>query len=87
MATHSSILAWRIPGTGNLAGGRLWVAQSRTRLKQLSSSSNNEETEAYNYFLDIFNSISRLLVPNNSLHITRIHKTVLHMLKFCLISA
>ena len=31
MATHSSVLAWRIPGTG--------VAQSRTRLKGLSSSS------------------------------------------------
>ena len=24
MATHSSILAWRIPGTGELGGWRLW---------------------------------------------------------------
>ena len=24
MATHSSVLAWRIPGTGNLVGCRLW---------------------------------------------------------------
>ena len=24
MATHSSVLAWRIPGTGSLVGGRLW---------------------------------------------------------------
>jgi len=24
MATHSSVLAWRIPGTGNLVGYRLW---------------------------------------------------------------
>ena len=24
MATHSSILAWRIPGTGGLVGCRLW---------------------------------------------------------------
>ena len=24
MATHSSILAWRIPGTGILVGCRLW---------------------------------------------------------------
>ena len=24
MATHSSVLAWRIPGMGNLAGCRLW---------------------------------------------------------------
>ena len=33
MATQSSVLAWRIPGTGE-PGGLL----SRTRLKQLSSS-------------------------------------------------
>ena len=24
MAAHSSVLAWRLPGTGNLAGCRLW---------------------------------------------------------------
>ena len=24
MATHSSVLAWRIPGTGNPGGCRLW---------------------------------------------------------------
>ena len=39
MATHSTVLAWRIPGTGSLVGCRLWVAQSRTRLMRLSSSS------------------------------------------------
>ena len=38
MATHSSVLAWRIPGTGE--PGRLYgVIQSLTRLKRLSSSS------------------------------------------------
>ena len=40
MATHSSVLAWRIPGMGEpdrlLVYG---VAQSQTRLKRLSSSS------------------------------------------------
>ena len=41
MATHSSVLAWIIPGTGSLVGYRLWVAQSWTRLKQLSSSSSS----------------------------------------------
>ena len=30
MATHSSVLAWRIPGKGEPGGG---VAQSRTRLQ------------------------------------------------------
>ena len=24
MATHSSVLAWRVPGTGSLVGCRLW---------------------------------------------------------------
>ena len=24
MATHSTVLAWRIPGTGSLVGYRLW---------------------------------------------------------------
>ena len=33
MATHSSVLAWRIPGMGSLVGCHLWVAQSRTQLK------------------------------------------------------
>ena len=40
MATHSSVLAWRIPGTGEHGGLLSYgVAQSRTRLKRLSSSS------------------------------------------------
>ena len=38
MATHSSVLAWRIPGTAGWAA-IYGVAQSRTRLKRLSSSS------------------------------------------------
>ena len=39
MATHSSILAWRIPGMGARWAAVYGVAQSRTRLKRLSSSS------------------------------------------------
>ena len=40
MATHSSVLAWRIPGTGGAWWAAVYgVAQSRTRLKRLSSSS------------------------------------------------
>jgi len=36
MATHSSILAWRIPWTEETGGLQCIVTQSRTRLKQLS---------------------------------------------------
>ena len=40
MATHSSVLAWRIPGVGGAWWAAIYgVAQSRTRLKRLSSSS------------------------------------------------
>ena len=42
MATHSSVLVWRIPGTVEPVGLPVYgVAQSRTRLKRLSSSSSS----------------------------------------------
>ena len=44
MATHSSVLAWRIPGTGEPGGLPSGVAQSRTWLKWLSSSSNHSQS-------------------------------------------
>ena len=40
-ATHSSVLAWRIPGTGEPGGLPSMGWQSRTRLKWLSSSSSS----------------------------------------------
>ena len=39
MATHSSLLAWEIPGTEEPDGLQSIGSQSQTRLKQLSSSS------------------------------------------------
>ena len=39
MATHSSVLAWRIPGTGEPGGLPSMGSQSWTRPKRLSSSS------------------------------------------------
>ena len=40
MATHSSVVTWRIPGTGGAWWATVYgVTQSRTRLKRLSSSS------------------------------------------------
>ena len=39
MATHSSVLAWRIPGMGEPGGLLSMGSHSQTRLKRLSSSS------------------------------------------------
>ena len=41
MAPHSSILVWRIPWTEEPGGLQSTGSQSRTRLKQLSSSSSS----------------------------------------------
>ena len=65
MATHSSVLAWRIPGTG----GAWWAAvfgvtQSRTRLKRLSSSSSSSGlvmSRFLSFSILIFSQYSRIL--------------------------
>ena len=44
MATHSSVFAWRIPGTGE-PDAVYGVAQSWTQLKRLSSSSSSSIKE------------------------------------------
>ena len=45
MATHSSVLAWRIPGTEEPGGLQsIGVAQSWTQLKRLSSSSSSSSS-------------------------------------------
>ena len=41
MATHSSVLAWRIPGTGEPGGLLSMGSHSQTQLKRLSSSSSS----------------------------------------------
>ena len=41
MATHSSVLAWRIPGTGEPGGLPSVGSHSQTRLKRLSGSSSS----------------------------------------------
>ena len=48
METHSSVLAWRIPGMGGAWWAAVYgVAQSRTRLKRLSSSSSSMTHTTY----------------------------------------
>ena len=43
METHSNVLAWKNPRDGRAWWAAVyWVAQSRTQLKQLSSSSSKE---------------------------------------------
>ena len=44
MATHSSVLAWRIPGMGEPGGLPSMGSHSRTRQKQLSSSKYSDDT-------------------------------------------
>ena len=46
MATHSSTLAWRTPGTGEPGGLPCMGSQSRTRLTGLSSSRQGVEKMA-----------------------------------------
>ena len=59
MATHSSVLAWRIPGIGEPGGlPSMGVAQSRKQLKQLSSSSSY--TDLLNESLH-FNRIAQVI--------------------------
>ena len=74
MATHSSVLVWRIPGTGGSWWAAVYgVAQSQTRLKQLSSSrkckaevvQNYELTETVSTSLCNIRVQSTLLLTNN----------------------
>ena len=46
MATHSNVLAWRIPGTEEPGGLPSMGSQSRTQLKQLSSSSSSSSSSS-----------------------------------------
>ena len=66
MATHASVLAWRIPGTG----GAWWAAvcgvtQSRTRLKQLSSSSSSSVIISRSVYVATNGIISFFLMVSN----------------------
>ena len=46
MTTHSSVLAWRIPGTAEPGGLPSMGSHSRTRLKQLGSRHSWERLKA-----------------------------------------
>ena len=54
MATHSSVLAWRIPGMGEPWWAAVYgVSQSRTQLKQLSSSSSMFSIDCFLHMISL----------------------------------
>ena len=65
MATHSSVLAWRIPGTGAWWAAVYGVAQSWTRLKRLSSSSSSSSLPLWLSWEEAKEDPSRSKEPKN----------------------
>ena len=72
MAAHSSVLAWRIPGTGAWWAAVRGVTQSWTRLKRLSSSSSSSSlfygptlvSNLENYFVKNTKSFIKLMLKD-----------------------
>ena len=58
MATHSSVLAWRIPGMGEPGGLLSMGSHSWTRLKRLSSSSSSGTLTTLRYSFYLFSAAS-----------------------------
>ena len=67
MATHSSVLAWRIPGMGSLVAAVYGVTQSRTWLKWLSSSSSSS---AFSWLNSISLCFASFCTPRPNLPVT-----------------
>ena len=65
MATHSSVLAWRIPGTWWAAV--YGVARSQTRLKRLSSSSSSTQKQSCSYMQRIHRSLPPTVITCSGL--------------------
>ena len=81
MATHSSVLASRIPGTGASWAAIYGVAQSRTRLKRLSSNSKAsiKLISVQWHFLIMCAVVSHSIVSNSVTPWTIIHQAPLSM--------
>ena len=81
MATHSSVLASRIPGTGASWAAVYGVAQSRTRPKRLSSSSKAsiKLISVQWHFLIMCAVVSHSTVSNSVTPWTIIHQAPLSM--------
>ena len=59
MATHSSVLAWRIPGTEEPGGLLSMGLQSRTQLKRLSSSSSSETLGEGGFHFSLYTNLDK----------------------------
>ena len=66
MAIYSSVLAWRIPGTGEPGRLQSMESQSRTRLKQLSSSSSSMDTLSLTKEARIYNGLKTISLTSGA---------------------
>ena len=70
MATHSSVLAWRIPGTGSLVGAVYGVSRSWTQLKRLSSSSSSLFQVSFSFKAHVYSNLIEGYVPRTFLELS-----------------
>ena len=70
VATHSSVLAWRIPGTGEPGGLPSMGSQSWTQLKWLSSSSSSTCVYTHTYTPTLTNKLSSFSFSYTLVNIT-----------------
>ena len=61
MATHSSVLAWRIPGTGGLVGCHLW---GRTE-SDTTEATQQQQQVAKSWFFQNTNKIDKTSCETN----------------------
>ena len=69
MATHSSVLVWRMPGMGEPGGLPSMRLQSWTRLKRLSSSSSRVINKGIDYSTEICTSQCMIGITVLGLHV------------------
>ena len=74
MATHSSVLAWRIPGTGEPGGLLSMGSHSQTWLKRLRSSSSSSKLDQTTNLFTIFPFVLIFPYPNSLFSNARIPK-------------
>ena len=74
MATHSSVLAWRSPGTGSLVGCRLW---GRTESDTTEATQQRQQV-SLGYLLRFLGPFSDLYIPEAFMLLTFPPSLILH---------